>query len=290
MLLWNLGKRIVIGIDMKKDLLNTTFIIPLRIESDDRLRNIITVVCFLLDTFNTNVIIKEVDTESVFEKSALPQIKEFFDGNIEGLTHIFEKSDKKVFYRMEILNQMISMCKTDIIVNYDCDVLMKPETYIESCRMITEDNYDVIYPYGFGTWQKQIFANDELVSQFISNDFDFSILEKKHMENLSRYGHVQFFDRKSYIEGGMENENFKGSSPEDVERHHRFITLGYNVGRLNHWIYHLEHSRGDNSWPVSCEKNPHMKDNINLWNYLQTLNKTQLKEYYSTQEYLKKYN
>ena len=35
---------------MKKDLLNTTFIIPLRIESDDRLRNIITVVCFLLDT------------------------------------------------------------------------------------------------------------------------------------------------------------------------------------------------------------------------------------------------
>ena len=63
---------------MKKNLLNTTFIIPLRIESDDRLRNIITVVCFLLNTFNTNVIIKEVDTESVFEGSALPQIQEFF--------------------------------------------------------------------------------------------------------------------------------------------------------------------------------------------------------------------
>ena len=166
---------------------------------------------------------------------------------------------------------------------------MKPETYIESCRMISEDNYDVVYPYGFGTWQKQIFANDELVSQFLSNDFDFSILEKNHKENLSRYGHVQFFDRKSYIEGGMENENFKGSSPEDVERHHRFITLEYNVGRLNHWIYHLEHSRGDNSWPVSYEKNPHMKDNINLWDFLQTLNKKQLANYYNNQKYLKKY-
>ena len=64
----------------------------------------------------------------------------------------------------------------------------KPETYIESCRMISEDNYDVVYPYGFGTWQKQIFANDELVSQFLSNDFDFSILEKNHKENISRYG------------------------------------------------------------------------------------------------------
>jgi hypothetical protein len=274
---------------MKTDLSNTTFIIPLRIESDDRLRNIITVVCFLLNTFDTNIIIKEVDTESVFEGSALPQIQEFFDGNISGLTHIFEKSDTKVFYRMEILNQMISMCKTDIIVNYDCDVLMKPETYIESCRMIMENNYDVVYPYGFGSWQKQIFADDELVSEFLSNDCDFSILEKKHMENLSRYGHVQFFNRISYIDGGMENENFKGSSPEDIERHHRFSILGYNVGRLDHWIYHLEHSRGINSWPVSYETNPHMKENIELWEYLETLDKEQLRNYYNKQEYLKKY-
>lgn len=273
----------------KINLKNSTFIIPLRIESEDRLRNIITVLCFILGSFDCKVIVKEVDTESIFEESALPQIKDFLDGDISNLTHIFEKSNDKVFYRMRYLNEMIAMADTDIIINYDCDVLMKPESYIESCRMITEDNYDVIYPYGFGAWQKQIFANDELVSQFLSNDFDFSILEKNHKENLSRYGHVQFFDRKSYIEGGMENENFKGSSPEDVERHHRFITLGYNVGRLDHWIYHLEHSRGDNSWPVSYEKNPHMKDNINLWDFLQTLNKKQLANYYNNQKYLKKY-
>jgi hypothetical protein len=274
---------------MKYDLSNTTFIIPLRIESDDRLRNIITVVCFLLNTFDTNVIIKEVDTESIFEKSALPQIKEFFGGNIQGLSHIFEESDEKVFYRMRILNQMISMSKTDIVVNYDCDVLLKPETYIESCRMIAEDNYDVVYPYGFGSWQKQIFADDELVSEFLSNDFDFSILEKRHIVNLSEYGHVQFFNRSSYIEGGMENENFKGSSPEDKERHHRFTTLEYNVGRLDHWIYHLEHSRGSNSWPVSYQTNPHMQENIELWEMLQRLNKKQLESYYSNQKYLKKY-
>ena len=275
---------------MKYDLSNTTFIIPLRIESDDRLRNIITVICFLLGTFDTNVIIKEVDTESVFEQKALPQINEFFDGDVNRLVHLFEKSEHNVFYRMEILNQMIAMCKTNIVVNYDCDVLLKPETYIESCRMISDENYDVVYPYGFGSWQKQIFANDEMVSEFLSNDYDFSILEKNHVENLSRYGHVQFFKRESYIKGGMENENFKGSSPEDVERHHRFITLGYNVGRLDHWIYHLEHSRGLNSWPVSYQFNPHMKDNIELWEYLEKLNKKQLRNYYDSQEYLRKYD
>jgi hypothetical protein len=275
---------------MKIELKSTTFIIPLRIESEDRLRNIITVICYILSTFDCKVIIKEVDTESIFERDALPQIKDFLDNDISNLTHIFEKSDDEVFYRMTYINEMIDMSNTDIIINYDCDVLMKPETYIESCRLIIEDNYDLVYPYGFGAWQKQIFADDEMVSEFLSNDCDFSILEKRHVENLSQYGHVQFFKKSSYIKGGMENENFKGSSPEDKERHYRFIELGYNVGRLDHHIYHLEHSRGDNSWPVSYEKNPHMQSNLELWDYLQKLDKKQLERYYSNQKYLRKYS
>ena len=62
---------------MKKDLKNTTFIIPIRIESEDRLRNVITICCFLLDNFDTKIIIKEVDNTSVFKERALPQISEF---------------------------------------------------------------------------------------------------------------------------------------------------------------------------------------------------------------------
>ena len=54
------------------DLSNATFIIPLRIESSDRMRNIITLLCFLFGNFNTNVIIKEVDNEPVFLEKVLP--------------------------------------------------------------------------------------------------------------------------------------------------------------------------------------------------------------------------
>ena len=48
---------------MKHDLKNVTFIIPLQIETDDRLRNIILTTSFLLNTFDTNVIIKEIDED-----------------------------------------------------------------------------------------------------------------------------------------------------------------------------------------------------------------------------------
>ena len=57
---------------MKHDLSQATFIIPVRIESPDRLRNVVTTTAFLMENFDTNIIIKEVDKESIFQRDALP--------------------------------------------------------------------------------------------------------------------------------------------------------------------------------------------------------------------------
>jgi predicted glycosyltransferase involved in capsule biosynthesis len=274
---------------MKKDLSEATFIIPVRIESEDRMRNVLTSIVFLLENFDTNIIIKEVDTTSVFEEDILSQLKEFYD-DLSSLEHVFEKSEDPVFYRMHILNEMLAMTSTKVVVNCDCDILLPVESYLESYRMIMDGEADVVYPYGNGNYQKQVFANDELVSEFLSNECDFSILENKSSISTSDFGWIQFFNRKVYIEGGMENENFRGSSPEDKERFYRFTTLGYNVKRLDNFIYHLEHSRGRNSWPTSIQGNPYMQQNFELWNALQSMNKEQLLDYYSNQEYLKKYD
>lgn len=270
------------------DLKNCTFIIPVRIESEDRMRNVITVLCYLLENFDTKVILKEVDVESVFQEAVLPQIKEYLGDALNNLTHVFEKSDDPVFYRMKILNEMIDMADTPVIANYDCDVLFRPETYTESVEMIM-NGCDIVYPYGFGEYQKQVFADDEDVSEFLSNDFNFDILDNKSKIYDAQYGHVQFVDRKSYIDAGMENENFRGSSPEDKERFYRFEKMGYNVGRINHQVYHLEHSRGRNSWPNSVQGNPYMRENFEVWESIQNMSGEELREYYSNQEYLKKY-
>lgn len=174
------------------DLSNATFIIPLRIESADRMRNIITLLCFLLSNFDTNIIVKEVDSEPVFEENVLPQIKEFI-GNDINLIHIFEKSDDPVFYRMHILNEMLAMSKTDVVINYDCDVLMPVETYVNAYESILNGACDVVYPYGNGNFQKQVHVTDEIVSDFLNNDFDLSILDKSSQVSTSDFGWVQFF-------------------------------------------------------------------------------------------------
>ena len=270
------------------DLKNCTFIIPIRIESEDRMRNVVTVLAYLLKNFDTKVILKEVDVESVYEDQVLPQIEDFLGDNINNLTHVFEKSDDPVFYRMKILNEMIDMADTMVIANYDCDVLFKKETYVESVNMIM-DGFDLVYPYGFGNYQKQVFIDDDGVSEFINKDFDFEVLDKKSRMYDAQYGHVQFVNRKSYILAGMENENFRGSSPEDKERFYRFDKMGYSVGRIDDIVYHLEHSRGVNSWPNSVQGNPYMKQYFDEWEKIQKMTGNQLRLYYSNQEYLKKY-
>lgn len=269
---------------MKNDLKEATFIIPIRIESTDRLRNVITTISFLLENFDTNIIIKEVDSESVFENEALPILKDILEIDIN-INHIFEKSDDPSFHRQKFLNEMITETKTKLVVNYDCDVLLPLKSYETAYNMILNDGYDVVYPYGQGMYQKQVIPSDEVVSHFLQT-LDYDHLEKHSKSYTSDFGWVQFFNRKVYIDGGMENENFIAYAPEDKERFYRFTTLGYNVGRINDFVYHLEHSRGQNSW----FNNPHMQSNNNLWEQLQSMNKEQLKEYYSNQEYLKKYN
>jgi hypothetical protein len=272
---------------MKKiDLSDCTFMIPIRIDSDDRVRNIITVLCFLIKTFKTNIIVKEVDSNQFFKDYALPQIEEFVGDDIKQLIYLFEQSEDPVFHRMKIINEMISISNTKVIVNYDCDVLLRPETYQKSCEMILNQSYDVVYPYGFGMFQKQIFADDEIVTKFINQEFDFSILEQKFKPYQAEYGHVQFFNKDSYIDAGMENENFVSWSPEDKERYFRFDKMGYNVGRIDDYVYHLEHSRGQNS----NHNNPYLQKNMELWNYLEKLNKSQLVNYYQSQKYLRKYS
>ena len=271
---------------MKTDLSQATFIIPIRIESSDRLRNVITIVAFLVENFNTNIIVKEVDSKSVFQEQAMPILDEIVeDGIWKNFNFMFEKSDAPLFHRQRVLNEMIMEADTDIVVNYDCDAILPKESYKIAHDSIRDGKFDIVYPYGQGMYQKQVAATDEVVSNFLDKT-DYSHLDSVSKTHTSDFGWAQFFKRQVYIDGGMENENFRAYAPEDKERFYRFKTLGYNIGRINNYVYHLEHARGENSW----FSNPHMKSNMGEWEKIEKMNKENLLEYYSQQDYLRKYN
>ena len=101
---------------MKKDLKDCTFIIPVRIESEDRLRNVITILCYIISNFDTNIIMKEVDKKPVFKDYGLSQVEEYCE-NISCFNYIFEESDDPIFLREKMLNEMLAITKTKVVVN-----------------------------------------------------------------------------------------------------------------------------------------------------------------------------
>ena len=76
---------------------------------------------------------------------------------------------------------------------------------------------------------------------------------------------------------------------EDDEFYYRMSILGNRIVRIDDYVYHLEHSRGRNSWPNSVQGNPYMQENFNVWESIQNMSGEELKQYYSSQKYLKKY-
>ena len=284
------------------DLSNVTFIIPLRIDSDDRLRNIILSTSFLLNKFDCKVIIKESDEMPKFKTWALPLIKKISD--IKNLEYIFEENYDEHFHRTKLLNDMIMQTTTDIVVNYDSDIILPVESYIKAKEMLDSKKYDVVYPYRFGEKGERKSVIDTVVedehdlNQLLDHpiirefiiDFDpdsfsnsYGYAQNVNGIGWAEYGMVQFFNTEVYKEGYLENENFIAYAPEDVERHHRWNMLGYTIGRVDNYAYHLEHKRTQNSW----FNNPFMQKNNQLWEYLKSLSKDELIEYYESQEYVK---
>ena len=207
---------------MKIDLTDATFIIPIRIESEDRLRNVITSVAFLLNNFNTNIIVKEVDKTSVFKQRALPQLESFF-GEVN-VKHIFEESDEPLFHRQKVLNEMIVEADTEIVVNYDCDVILPLESYVTAYVGIKEKVYDVVYPYGDGMYQRQVNAEDKIVSAFLDSN-DYSVLDAVSNEHTSDFGWASSSDAVFILKVAWKMKTFE----------HMLLKIKKGILDLPHW-------------------------------------------------------
>ncbi len=254
------------------DLTNATFISAVRIESADRAWNFEYVIGYLCRNLKTNIAIFECGP-----KQYALQILQRIPNYETKISYRYEYSEDPTFHRTRLLNELLCEVKTDCVINYDCDVILDASTYLKAYEAILKEGYDLVYPYFKGISQKMIFRpkmTDDLTQEI------------KHVLNQSDCGQVQFFNTKSYIEGGMESENFLSWGAEDSERKNRFITLGYRVKWLDDcYIYHIEHSRSVNSG----RENPHWQANEDLYNKLKLLTADELRAHLSVVPYLKKY-
>jgi predicted glycosyltransferase involved in capsule biosynthesis len=216
-----------------------TFIIPVKIDSSDRARNLRTVLKYLLQ--NTNSPIRLVEQNGNAAQMIMTEIHD-----PQQRLSYQQISDKKInFHRTRYINLAVKTITTDYLSVYDADVLLHPHQYIEAMDLL-HDGYDVVYP--FDGYFHQIYKPAQLA--LITNTLDLGAIDKHQCSVYPNAGQplsvgaAIFFRREAFLNGGMENEHFIAWGPEDQELFHRFTILGFKITRVqSDGVYHLEHSR-----------------------------------------------
>lgn len=256
---------------------NLTIIIPIYIDSEDRLNNAKTVLGYLNKWFKTNVIIHEL----IDKQTNLNFLDSFKNLNIN---HIIEHRNGQNYHRTRQLNEMLSLVKTDIVLNYDIDVILPVNSYIESYHKIESDFVDVVYPYGNGKFQKRIYQNFDRIKFNI--EYDISLIDNNFDIWDAAVGHCFFIKTQKYKYIGGENEKFIAYGPEDVERYERFNKFELKIDRISDFVYHFEHYRRE----FSSYLNPDFHRNEDILREIRNMDIKYLKEYYSNIDYRLKYN
>ena len=152
---------------------------------------------------------------------------------------------------------------------------------LKAYNLLQENAVDFIYPYD-GLVVNIVRAT--LDSEITNFNMDPAGLNPERYQNFGRnsMGGALFWNKKSFIEGGMENEKFVSWGCEDWERFHRFTKLGYRVGRVKGPLYHISHSRTQES----NETNPFYQQNLVEFQKVDKMNKDVLKEYVKTWPWL----
>ena len=246
---------------MKYDLKKITFIIPFYLDHDDRIENARCVLSFLYKKFRTNIIFVES-----MEKRELPP----FSTSIYDALYMVEKQDGDIFHRTKVINAGIRKARTPFIAIYDTDCIFEPMQIVKAYQLL-EQGCDVAYPYDgrFMDIDREYITTGEI---------------KEHTSFATgSVGGAVFMNREKYIEAGLENEFLVSHAPEDAERYHRLLTLGYRIARIEGKCYHITHWRGINSGAA----NPHHAQNMKEYEKVKAMNAEELQQYINTWEWAK---
>jgi len=226
-----------------------SFVIGLKIDSEDRLNNLKISIDNLRYNFpDSKIIISELDQESKIDMS------------LSGVKHVFAKTSD-FFNRQKAVNYGISASDTKIVVHYDADIILNKKTIERCASLLLNDEIDVVYPHN-----GHFYDIPKEYHKKINEDKSLESINKEQCKLLStqNVGGVVFFNREVYWKGGGANEKFLGVGYEDNEIFERFTKLKFRIGKINTPVFHLTHERKETSFDYNPYNEQNKKEYIRI--------------------------
>jgi len=221
-----------------------TFIIPIRVDSKDRLDNCDTVIRYLTGNFPlAEIILVEQDAKPLSAGLAqkYPAIK----------WHFIEEGG--YFRKSNVFNTGLKLATRKFVSFYDADCLLQVEAYRQTLNILRKGKYKLVLPFNYifvfvsGSIKRAIVASgDPGTYGTIKRVSDFTETDELRMAIM--LGGIFFADRDVVVSEGGFNRNMVSYGWEDTEFLARFHNLGYPAYTMRDYsLVHLDHERGPDS-------------------------------------------
>lgn len=219
------------------NLTDFSFLIPLQIDSEYRRENADASINFILNHFETTIIVIEGD----LTRKYYPEFK-----NSE-FNYKFILDDYLFFYKTKYINKLFEMAETPFVAVWDADAIIHSSQVLKSAEVLRKREAVMSIPY-----DGRAFMCDRYLSDTFKKTHNIEMLMKVMPGLPLMYGYHStggafMADKENYLKTGGENENFQGWGPEDADRIKRLEVLHLNVHNSIGPFFHLWHPRGQRS-------------------------------------------
>jgi len=248
---------------MKYDLKDTTFIIPVRLDTVIRLENLFLTVDHIQEKLQTHIVILE----------ASPYNNGIIQHNLKDrVTYQFVEDKDPIFHRTKYLNLMTMNVKTDFTAIWDADIIIDHDQILDALCNLRQNLCDIAYPYAGDFYDMSDLLRNHF---FVHRDLEFLNANRGKMQLMynvegiiGALGGAIIVKTDQYRLSGMENEAFYGWGLEDGERYYRWLSFDFKIYRSKGCLFHLTHPRDSNgSFHSKSHQNKAQHDMSEVVNY-----------------------
>jgi predicted glycosyltransferase involved in capsule biosynthesis len=267
---------------MKHDLQSLTFLFHVRIDTEERAKNL----KIITDYYKKNCInFKNIFIEDD-KHQQVPNIIELTEND----TYVFSKSEE-AWNKCLSFNKGIVLAKSEILAFHDLDAILPIEQILESIDLLKDKDAGLVYPYNgiflcVSSKVKEAFSKSLDVNDITKHwpgrlDINYqneNILVGAH----NSVGGCVLGRRDNIIKSNGYNPNFKGWGYEDNEFPRRVYVMGYTVSRLTGKKAALWHLPHDGPGASAKATNPYYEQNRQICSFVETAPKEKVREYTKT--------
>ena len=175
---------------------SVSFLIPLRVDSEERVRNLDLLLAELTQIENATIWILEADRTSSY-KLKVPA---------SNIHYTFVEDRDPVFHRTKYLNRLLREADSDIVGIWDTDVVIRKTQISEAVEAVKMGRAVMSFPYDGRFYMLSSDLSDVYCNERSFESLENNIGQHNLVHGPHSVGGAFLVNRKVYLEAGGENE------------------------------------------------------------------------------------